>query len=87
MYLFFLRNCLIEKWKHETSLVFNMANGGAIFAFLAVVAAVGLNLSMHKIEEGMIMKSRTCSSKLDSFARASCVVGSFALYNLLNTFV
>ena len=43
------------------SLLFNMANGGAFLGFLAIVAAIGFNFSLHKIEEGRNMKSRTCT--------------------------
>lgn len=32
-----------------------MANGGAILAFLAVVAGIVFNFCLHKIEEGKYM--------------------------------
>ena len=46
------------KWKHQSSLVFNMANGGAFLAVVAVAVALGFNFSLHKIEEGRNMRLR-----------------------------
>ena len=66
------------------SLVFNMANGGAFLAFIAVVAAIGFNFSLHKIEEGKNMKSRRYSSNLDKFVRDCCVV---CIVQFVNTLV
>ena len=50
-----------------------MANGGAFLAFVAVVAAIGFNLSLHKIEEGRKMKLGIYSLVCDGFIGDSCI--------------
>ena len=44
-----------------------MANGAAVLGFIAVIAAIGFNFSLHKIEEGRIAKLRMCSWEINGF--------------------
>ena len=61
---------------------FNMANAGAALAFIAVIAAIGFNFSLHKIEEG----DRRTFETLTSFTFALLLLCISSLFTNLSNF-
>lgn len=63
-------------------ITFNMANAGPALAFIAVIAAIGFNFSLHKIEEG----DRRTFETLTSFTFALLLLCISSLFTNLSNF-